>query len=59
MANQFEHNDVAFAGGQTILEYYGMKGTNKWAYVGYLSLFWCAFVVFAWAALSFVRHQRR
>ena len=59
MANQFENNDVVFAGSQTILEYYGLKYANKWAYVGYLSIFWAVFVILAWAALSFVRHQRR
>lgn len=47
------------AEGVTILEYYGLKGEDKWAYIGYLSLFWVVFTSLAWLTLSFVRHQKR
>ncbi|KAG2427597.1 hypothetical protein HXX76_012251 [Chlamydomonas incerta] len=59
MVNQFEHNDVIFAGDQTILQYYGLAGADKWAYIGYLSLFWIVFATLALLALTYVRHQKR
>ncbi|KAG2446852.1 hypothetical protein HYH02_008009 [Chlamydomonas schloesseri] len=59
MLNQFEDNDVIFAGDQTILQYYGLAGEDKWAYIGYLSLFWIVFAVLALLALTYVRHQKR
>ncbi|EFJ42159.1 hypothetical protein VOLCADRAFT_107413 [Volvox carteri f. nagariensis] len=59
MLNQFEDHNVEFAGGKTILEYYGLLGADKWTYVGYLSLFWIVFATLALLALTFVRHQKR
>ncbi|KXZ50089.1 hypothetical protein GPECTOR_18g66 [Gonium pectorale] len=59
MLNQFEGHDVEFAGGQTLLQYYGLEGGDKWAYVGYLAIFWIVFAGLALAALTFVRHQKR
>ncbi len=46
-------------GGVSILQYYGLEGADKWAYVGYLSLFWIVFATLALAALTYVRHQKR
>lgn len=45
--------------GITILEYFGLKGEDKWAYVGYLALFWAAFTGLTLLALMFVRHHKR
>lgn len=59
MLNQFERNDVEFAGGLSILQYYGLAGADKWAYIGYLAIFWIVFVFLALMALSYVRHQKR
>lgn len=59
MINQFEDNNVILAGDQTILEYYSLSGVDKWAYVGYLSLFWIVFATLALLALTFVHHQKR
>ena len=41
------------------LEYFSLDGINKWAYVGYESLFFVAFFFAAWAALQFVRWDKR
>ncbi|GLC68936.1 hypothetical protein PLESTF_000760800 [Pleodorina starrii] len=59
MVNQFEDNDPEFAGGLTVLQYYGLQGADKWAYLGYLSLFWLVFAVLALLALTYMRHQKR
>ncbi|PNH05918.1 ABC transporter G family member 18 [Tetrabaena socialis] len=59
MLNQFENDDVKFAGDATILEYYSLKGEDKWAYIGYLSIFWIVFASLALLALTYVRHQKR
>ncbi|GIL78523.1 hypothetical protein Vretifemale_7939, partial [Volvox reticuliferus] len=59
MLNQFEDHNVNFAGDVPILKYYGLQGGDKWAYIGYLALFWLAFTIMALLALTFVRHQKR
>ncbi|GLC39039.1 hypothetical protein PLESTB_001286600 [Pleodorina starrii] len=59
MVNQFEHQKVDFVGGVSILRYYGLEGADKWAYLGYLSLFWIVFAWLALLALTYVRHQKR
>jgi hypothetical protein len=41
------------------LEYFSLDGINKWAYVGYESLFFVGFFFAAWAALQFVRWDKR
>lgn len=35
MLNQFGDNDPVWIGGSTVLEYYNIKGYDKWAHVGY------------------------
>jgi hypothetical protein len=32
-----------------VLEFYGLDGMNKWAQLGYESLFFAAFTIMAWA----------
>ncbi|GFR48683.1 hypothetical protein Agub_g10638 [Astrephomene gubernaculifera] len=60
MINQFsgDHN-VEFAGGVSILKYYGLEGGDMWAYIGYLAIFWIIFAALALLALTYVRHQKR
>ncbi len=41
------------------LEYFSLSGINKWAYVGYESLFFVGFFFAAWAALQFIRYDKR
>ena len=41
------------------LEYFSLNGINKWAYVGYESLFFVGFFFAAWAALQFIRYDKR
>lgn len=42
-----------------ILAYYDLNGIDKWAFLGYESLFFVFFFGLAWAALVFVRHEKR
>ena len=57
---QFEgpNNIVAF-GDVRVLEYYSLEGVNKWAWIGYESIFLVVFLVLTWLALVTVRHQKR
>ncbi|CAK0783380.1 hypothetical protein CVIRNUC_006579 [Coccomyxa viridis] len=59
MINQFETSHTRVLEGQTVLEFYGLEKQNKWAQLGYESLFFAGFTFLAWAALAFVRHQKR
>jgi len=59
MINQFETSNTRVLEGQTVLEFYGLEKQNKWAQLGYESLFFAGFTFLAWAALAFVRHQKR
>jgi len=59
MANQFEANDPVWIDGQTVLQYYGLKYVDKWAYIGYLSLFFFVFFMLTWTALRFKNYQQR
>ena len=59
MINQWEDNDPDWAGGQTLLDAYDLKGVNKWEYLLYLLLFFAAFFVMALAAITHVNHGRR
>lgn len=58
---QFEgERDVAYrSGGQTVLGFYGLEGASKWLWLVYESLFFWVFAALLWAALVWVRHQRR
>ena len=46
-------------GGQTVLEYYNLAGVNKWAYLGYNSLFFVFFFLCTWVIMSFKKYQVR
>ncbi|CAL8464409.1 g3944 [Coccomyxa elongata] len=59
MVNQFEHTQIYIFLNLEILEFYGLRGKNKWAFVGYEAIFVVVFFLLAWLALSFVRHQKR
>ena len=60
MINQWDGNDpVLFAGGETLLEKYELDDVNKWGYVGYLLLFFCAFFILAFLALKHINHSKR
>ena len=58
MVNQFGGNDPPFQG-TTMLQFYSLDHVNKWAYLGYLSLFYLVFFVLTWLALSYVNHSKR
>ena len=53
-----ERNIPAF-GGIPVLHYYSLDAVSKWAWLGWMALFFAAYVALAWAALATVRHQRR
>ena len=59
MIAMFEGTDAATSDGINVLEYYSLAGTNMWAFAGYSALFFSAFVLIAWAALTLVKHQKR
>ncbi|KAK9904696.1 hypothetical protein WJX75_000743 [Coccomyxa subellipsoidea] len=59
MINQFETSHTRVLEGLTVLEFYGLEKQNKWAQLGYESLFFIGFTILAWAALAFVSHQKR
>lgn len=59
MISQFKGTDAATMDGSNVLEYFSLDGIDEWAFVGYSALFFVAFVLIAWTALSFVRHQKR
>ena len=57
---QFEgERNVAYQGGQQVLQFYGLAGANKWLWLLFESLFFWVFSTACWAALAFMRHQRR
>ena len=42
-----------------LLEFYDLRNKAKWAFVGYEAVFIAVLFVFAWLALTFIRHQKR
>lgn len=58
MANQFEANDQQFLSG-TILETFGFKGIDKWAYMGYESLFCVFYFGTTMLVMSVKKYQKR
>lgn len=42
-----------------VLDFYSLEGDQAWAEVGFESIFLVAFFLMAWAALAFIRHQKR
>lgn len=59
MINQFKGTDAQLVDGGNVLEYYGLDNTSEWAFCGYSALFFVAFILIAWAALTLVRFQKR
>ena len=59
MINQWEDNDPMWAGGQTLLDAYDLKGVDKWAYLGYLLGFFFVFFLMALPAITKIDHSRR
>jgi ATP-binding cassette, subfamily G (WHITE), member 2 len=60
MVNQFEYNDIVFSqDGQTVLQYFGLSHVDKWSYIGYDSLFFVAYGILAYLALSYIKHEKR
>eukprot|EP00877_Chromochloris_zofingiensis_P004326 jgi/Chrzof1/13895/Cz08g16130.t1 len=59
MVNQFEGRDAQMFSGQTVLQYYGIEGQNKWANLGYTACFFFFFTFCAWVTLSVKKYQRR
>ena len=41
------------------LQFLGLEGQSKWAFIAYESLFFCFFFVCAWAAVHFIRWDKR
>ena len=59
MITIFKGTDAVGANGQPILDYYSLPEDLMWAYIGYTSLYFAVFLLLAWLALSFLRHQKR
>jgi ATP-binding cassette, subfamily G (WHITE), member 2 len=59
MLNFYEGTHIPIYGGVEVLDFYSLSGLNKWAQLGYETIFLIAFFVLAWAALAFMRHQKR
>ena len=59
MKNQFGGSTAEFVGGQTALEYYSLAGINSWVWLVLEMCFFLVFFVFAFLALTYVRHVRR
>jgi hypothetical protein len=41
------------------MQVYDLAHVNKWSYIGYEWLFFAFFFCCAWAAMQYVRHQKR
>lgn len=60
MKNQFGDCCTAtFLNGVTILEYYDLDSINPWVWLTIEFAFIVVFFVGCWAALAFIKHQRR
>jgi ATP-binding cassette, subfamily G (WHITE), member 2 len=59
MVNFFGGTNIPIFAGIEVLEFYSLSGVDKWAQLGYESLFFVGFFVLAWAALAFIKHQKR
>ena len=59
MKNQFGDTTAIFVGGQTALQYYSLAGINPWVWLVLELCFTLVFFLFAFLALTFVRHVRR
>ena len=43
----------------SVLQFYALAGVRKWDQLGYLTLFIGAFFTLFWAAITFIRHEKR
>ncbi|KAK9808007.1 hypothetical protein WJX73_002773 [Symbiochloris irregularis] len=59
MNNHFDEHNIIVILDYRILNFYSVEGDNKWVQLGYEAIFFVVFFLFAWAALSFVKHQKR
>lgn len=59
MVNQFNNNDPAWNNDLTVLETYSLENVKKWAYVGYLSLFFLTFFLLSWTTLGLRKYSNR
>lgn len=59
MINYYEDTYIPMLGGVEVLQFYDLRGVNKWVQIGYECIFFAGFYVLAWAALAFFRHQKR
>ena len=59
MKNTFEHHNTRVIGIIPIMQYYSIGAGSKWHQLGFEFIFFVVFFVLAWAALAFVRHQKR
>lgn len=65
MVNQFKDNDVIFVEDTktntslTVLEYYSLDGISMWGWFGIELCFFVVFYIFAFLALTYVRHVQR
>ena len=59
MVNQFSGHNAIYLEGKTVLQVFGLSHVNKWHYIGYQWIFFVVFFTGAWAALQYVRHQKR
>jgi hypothetical protein len=58
MVNQFEASDPQYLTG-TVLQTFGFEGVNKWAYLGYQSLFFVFYFGAAVVVMSVKKYQQR
>lgn len=62
MVNQFEgYEDAAYFPFSYMqpLDYFGLESTNKWAYLGYESIFIALFFILACTLLGTLRYGKR
>ncbi|KAG2493535.1 hypothetical protein HYH03_008349 [Edaphochlamys debaryana] len=59
MVNQFEGERNIDMMGTTVLDYYSLTHANKWAYMGYLCIFFLVFFLLALVTMQFKQYTRR
>jgi hypothetical protein len=59
MINQFSDTHTLVYGEDTVLSYYGLDGISAWAFLAFSGISAIVFVLIAYGALVFVRHQKR
>lgn len=59
MVNQFSGSETRLSGEDTTLSYYSLEGVNEWVLLLGSAVSVLVLLVIAYAALTFVRHQKR